>query len=65
MGQATAGLNVQGCCGGSKEVIQVKSIDCAEKIDALVRTSHGSKARVRDRGLGAPLCSSGAEFLCA
>lgn len=65
MGQATTWLNVQGCCEGSKEVIQVKSTDCAEKIAALLRTSDGSKARVRDKGLGAPLCSSGGEFLCA
>lgn len=46
-------------------MIQVKSTDCAEKIAALLRTSDGSKARVRDKGLGAPLCSSGGEFLCA
>ena len=54
MGQDTFWLNIQGCCGGSKEVIQVKFTDCAEKIDALLRTSDGSKARVRDKGAWSP-----------
>ena len=30
MGQDTFWLNIQGCCGGSKEVIQVKFTDCRE-----------------------------------
>lgn len=54
MGQDTFWLNIQGCCGGSKEVIQLKFTDCAEKIDALLRTSDGSKARVRDKGAWSP-----------